>query len=173
MGCTVSNLDSNVCLKDETPEMHQSYIDKNGLSRYYKAMGMSAPQKDTEMEDNSENLNIGLINMEEKNSTSYEFYGIRPSDLLEICLGIIVILYISKLVYKYIRKRKRVAKINKNMELKELIQEAATPQATSPPAYSHPQSTPMSKTPIQFAIQAMHENNSKAVVPIFSNALYD
>ena len=106
MGCTVSHLDKNVCLKNETPEMHQRYIDKNGLSRYYTAMGMSAPQKDTEMEDNSENLNIGLINMEEKNSTSYEFYGIRWSDLLEICLGIIVILYITKLVFKYIRKKR-------------------------------------------------------------------
>ena len=90
-------------------------------------MGMNAPEKDTEMEDNSKNLNIGLINMEEKNSTSYEFYGIRWSDLLEICLGIIVILYITKLVFKYIRKKRRVAKINKNIELKELVQEASAP----------------------------------------------
>ena len=173
MGCTRSKLDSNVCLKDETQEMHQSYIDKNGLSSYYTTMGMSAPQKGTEMEDKSENLNIGLINVEEKNSTSNEFYGFRPSDILEICLGIFFILYISKLVYKHIRKRKRAARTNKNMELKELVQEAATTQATSPPAYSYPQSTPMSKTPIQFAIKAMHENNLKAVVPIFSNSLYD
>ena len=126
-----------------------------------------------EMENNSKNLNIGLINMEEKNSTIYEFYGIRWSDLLEICLGIIVILYITKLVFKYIRKKRRVAKINKNIELKELVQEASAPQGLPPPAYSIPQSTPLSKSPIQFAIQAMHENNSRAVVPIFSNALYD
>ena len=173
MGCIVSHLDKEVCLKNETPEMHQRYIDKNGLSKYYKVMGMNAPEKDTEMEDNSKNLNIGLINMEEKNSTIYEFYGIRWSDLLEICLGIIVILYITKLVFKYIKKKRRIAKINKNIKLKELVQEASAPQGLPPPAYSQPQSRPLSKSPIQFAIQAMHENNSRAVVPIFSNALYD
>ena len=52
MGCTVSHLDKEVCLKNETPEMHQRYIDKNGLSKYYQVMGMNNPEKGTEMEDN-------------------------------------------------------------------------------------------------------------------------
>ena len=116
MGCKVSHLDKDVCLKNETPEMHQRYIDKHGLSKYYQVMGMNDPEaKAPEMEDNSKNINVGLINMEEKSSTSYKFYGIRWSDLLEICLGILVILYVTKLVFKYIKKKRRVAKINKNI----------------------------------------------------------
>ena len=150
--------------------MHKSFISKNGLSNYYTTMGM--PQTGTEMVDKSDNLNIGLINVEEKNSVDNQIYGFGPSDILEICLGVLFFLYISKLVYKHIKKRKRDARTSKKMELKEIVQEAATTQATSPPAYSFPQSTPMTKTPIQFAINKMHEN-SKAVVHIFSNHLYD
>ena len=141
-------------------------------------MGMNDPEaKAPEMEDNSKNINVGLINMEEKSSMSYEFYGIRWSDLLEIGLGILVILYVTKLVFKYIKKKRWVAKINKNIELKELVQEASAPQGPAPPAYSQPQSRQLPqglcKSPMEFAIQAMHDNNSRAVVPVFSNTLYD
>ena len=86
----------------DAPEIHR----QEWTFKVLQSNGHECSLKDTEMEDNSENLNIGLINMEEKNSTSYEFYGIRWSDLLEICLGIIVILYITKLVFKYIRKKR-------------------------------------------------------------------
>ena len=164
-------MDDNVCLKDETEDMHKAFISKNGLANYYTTMGM--PQTGTEMIDKSDNLNIGLINVEEKNSVENKFYGFGPSDILEICLGILFFLYISKMIYKHIKKRKQDARASKNMELKEIVQEAATTQATSPPpAYTFPQSTPMTKTPIQYAITKMHEN-SKAVVPIFANHLYD
>ena len=109
----VSHLDKEVCLRNETPEMHAAYIDKHGLSKYYQVMGMNDPEaKAPEMEDNSNNIKVGLINMEEKSSTSYEFYGIRWSDILKIGLGILAIIYVTKLVFKYIKKKSRVAKLN-------------------------------------------------------------
>ena len=37
----VSHLDKEVCLRNETPEMHAAYIDKHGLSKYYEVMGMN------------------------------------------------------------------------------------------------------------------------------------
>ena len=84
MGCTKSKLDDNVCLKDETEDMHKSFISKHGLADYYSTMGM--PPTGTEMIDKSNNLNIRLINVEEKNSVENKFYGLGPSDILEICL---------------------------------------------------------------------------------------
>ena len=73
MGCSKSKLDDNVCLKDETEDMHKSFISKNGLANYYSTMGM--PPTGTEMIDKSDNLNIGLINVEEKNSVETNSTG--------------------------------------------------------------------------------------------------
>ena len=178
MGCEVSHLDKEVCLRNETPEMHSAFIDQHGLSRYYEVMGMTDPEaKAPEMDDNSNNINVGLINLEEKSATSYEFYGIRWTDLLEIALGILAIIYVAKIIYNYIKKKRQVAKLNKNLELKELVQEASAPQGPAPPAYSQPQTRQLPQglcqSPMDFAIQAMHDSNTRAVVPVFSNTLYD
>ena len=171
MGCTKSKLDDNVCLKDETEDMHKSFISQHGLANYYSTMGM--PPTGTEMTDKSDNLNIGFINVEEKTSVENKFYGLGPSDILEVCLGILFFLYISKMIYKRIKKRKQEARASKNMEMKEIVQEAAKTQVTPPPpSYSFPQSTPMTKTPMQYAITKMHEN-PKALVPIFADHLFD
>ena len=77
------------------------------------------------------------------------------------------------MIYKHIKKRKQDARASKNMEMKEIVQEAAKTQVTPPPpSYSFPQSTPMTKTPMQYAITKMHDN-PKALFPIFADHLFD
>ena len=66
MGCTKSKLDDKVCLKDETTSMHVAYINKNGLQKYYEVMGVKDVSNHNSFEDNSSNLNLGLINIVKK-----------------------------------------------------------------------------------------------------------
>ena len=66
MGCTKSKLDDKVCLKDKTTAMHIAYINKHGLAEYYKTMGVEDVSNHNTFEDNSSNLNLGLINIESK-----------------------------------------------------------------------------------------------------------
>ena len=62
MGCTKSKLDNKVCHKDETMAMQVNFIKKNGLAAYYEVMGMEDESNHNTFEDNSSNLNLGLIN---------------------------------------------------------------------------------------------------------------
>ena len=76
MGCTKSKLDDSVCLKDETEDMHKSFISQHGLANYYTTMGMPPTgPSGTEMTDKSKNFNIGLVTVEEKTSVENKFYG--------------------------------------------------------------------------------------------------
>ena len=72
MGCTRSKLDKNICLKDETTEMHVEFIKKNGLDEYYAIMGMESDTGHDSFDDNSSNVNLGLFNIETKNETDTE-----------------------------------------------------------------------------------------------------
>ena len=72
MGCTKSKLDDKVCLKDETTAMHVAYINKNGLQKYYEVMGVEDVSNHNTFEDNSSNLNLGLINIESKSKSNIE-----------------------------------------------------------------------------------------------------
>ena len=82
MGCTKSKLDDDVCLKDETSDLHTKYIDKHGLQSYYNVMGMP-PQgpSGSETNDSSENFNLGFVNIEEKTTVDNKFYGLSVSDI--------------------------------------------------------------------------------------------
>ena len=72
IGCTKSKLDDKVCLKDETTAMHVAYIKKNGLQKYYEVMGVEDVSNHNSFEDNSSNLNLGLINIEQKSKSDIE-----------------------------------------------------------------------------------------------------
>ena len=174
MGCTKSKLDDSVCLKDETSDMHTTFINQHGLASYYSVMGMPPEgPSGTEMTDSSENFNIGFVNVEEKTTVDNQFYGLGVSDILEVCIGILFILYISKMIYKRIMKRKEQARANKNLEMKEIVQSVAQTQVPQPPpSYKMPLSTPMKTTPMQYALAKMHEN-PKAMIPIFPDYLID
>ena len=137
MGCTKSKLDDNVCLKDETSEMHTKFINKHGLASYYSVMGMPPEgPSGTETNDSSENFNLGFVNIEEKTTVDNQFYGLGVSDILEVCIGFLFILYICKLIYKRIMKRKEQARASKNLEMKEIVQSVAQTQAPPPPPHN-------------------------------------
>ena len=75
MGCTKSKLDNKVCLKDEMTQMHVDFIKKNGLVAYYQVMGMEDESDHNSFEDNSSNLNLGLINIESKNENDTDIHN--------------------------------------------------------------------------------------------------
>ena len=72
MGCMRSKLDKNICLKDETTEMHEEFIKKNGLDEYYAIMGMESDTGHNTFANNSSNVNLGLFNIETKNESDME-----------------------------------------------------------------------------------------------------
>ena len=88
MGCTKSKLDEKVCLKDETTSMHIAYINKHGLQKYYETMGVEGGEQHNSYEDNSNNLNLGLINIEQKSETDVENInmGLTVREWVEIAI---------------------------------------------------------------------------------------
>ena len=94
MGCTKSKLDDKVCIKDERTAMHVDYIKKHGLAAYYQVMGMEDDSNHSNFEDNSSNLNLGLINIESKNIYEMENYnsGLTVCEYIEIAVVIVIAL---------------------------------------------------------------------------------
>ena len=72
MGCTKSKLDEKVCLKDETTTMHIAFFKQNGIQKYYEVMGVEGGSNHNSFEDHSSNLNLGLINIEQKSESDVE-----------------------------------------------------------------------------------------------------
>ena len=173
MGCTKSKLSNDVCLKDETSELHTKYINEHGLQSYYKVMGMP-PQgpsgsPGSETDNSSKNLNFGLVNIEEKTTVdnNNNFYGLSVSDILEVTIGFLLFLYICRIIYKRIMKRRKQARASKNLEMKEIVKSVTQTVPTPHPQFKlHQQGTQISKTPMDFAIAKLHKN-PQALMPIF------
>ena len=89
MGCTKSKIDPKVCEKDETHSMHVAYIKKHGLEKYYQTLGIEPEEQHNSYEDNSKNLNLGLINIEEKSESDVENInmGLNVREWVEIAVG--------------------------------------------------------------------------------------
>ena len=102
MGCTRSKLDKNICLKDETTQMHVDFIKKNGLDEYYAIMGMESDTSHISFDDNSSNVNLGLINIEPKNETDTEIQnsGLSIREYVEIAVVIIITLGALHTIFK-------------------------------------------------------------------------
>ena len=69
MGYTRSNLNKDICEKDETPQMHANYIKEYRLNSYNALMGIENDKTLTKLDDHSSTVNLGLINMETKSET--------------------------------------------------------------------------------------------------------
>ena len=130
MGCTKSKLSKDVCLADETPELHTKFIKENGLQSYYKTMGMPpqgpAASPGAETDDSSSNLNFGLVNIEEKTTVdnNNNFYGLSVSDILEVSIGFLLFLYLCRLVYRQVMRRRKQAKESKSLEMQEIVRQS-------------------------------------------------
>ena len=70
--------------------MHVDFIKKNGLAAYYEVMGMEDKSNHNSFEDNSSNLNLGLINIESKNENDTEIHnsGLLVREYVEIAVAI-------------------------------------------------------------------------------------
>ena len=181
MGCTKSKLSKNVCLADETPSMHSKFIKENGIKKYYQTMGrpengpVAAPGAETE--DKSSNLNLGFINIEEKSTTENmnSFYGLSVGDVLEVSIGFCLFLYLLRLIYKQVMKRRKKAKQSKCIEMREIVKSANETNQTFPTQKTHFQihhQTPKTiKTPMDYAIQTIHQQ-PQTMLPMFSQAEY-
>ena len=129
MGCTRSKLDKNICLKDETTQMHVDFIKKNGLDEYYAVMGMESDTSHNSFDDNSSNVNLGLINIESKNETDTEIQnsGLSIREYVEIAVVIIIALGDIHTIYRYFKQRRAKAALKKKNSLKELMVSATGP----------------------------------------------
>ena len=109
MGCTKSKLDEKVCLKDETTSMHIAYINKNGLQKYYEVMGIEGGDNHNSFEDNSSNLNLGLINIEQKTESDVENIntGLTVREWVELAIVLIKALGTIRIIYNFVCREER------------------------------------------------------------------
>ena len=165
MGCTKSKIDPKVCEKDETHSMHVAYIKKHGLEKYYQTLGIEPEEQHNSYEDNSKNLNLGLINIEEKSESDVENInmGLNVREWVEIAVLLIIVIGIIRVIYKFcIKRRKKSQKksqIKKKKALKEVMQSVMAPNQEM-----------LIKTVTQvptkeFNTVPQQENNEKQVVP--------
>ena len=129
MGCTKSKLDEKVCLKDKTMSMHITYINKHGLQKYYEVMEIEGGDKHNSFEDNSSNLNLGLINIEQKSESDVENIntGLTVREWVEIAILLIIAIGIIRIIYKFCMQRRKKSQIKKKKTLKEVMQSVTVP----------------------------------------------
>ena len=130
MGFTRSKLNKDICEKDETTSMHVDYIKKEGINSYYKLMGMD-PQGEghNSFKDNSNNVNVGLINIEEKNESDTENYqsGFTLREWIEIAVVLIIAIGALRAIYKCCIKQRKKRQLKKNKNLQEVVKSVAIP----------------------------------------------
>ena len=130
MGCTKSKLNPDICQRDKTGEMHAEYIKREGLDSYSAVMGM--PEKGDShntYKDNSNNFNLGLINVEEK--TEYDTKNINSGftirEYIEIAIVIVIAVGTIKAIYRCCAKLKKKKQIKKNKNIEEVVKSAVKP----------------------------------------------
>ena len=161
MGCTKSKIDPKVCERDETHSMHVAYIKKHGLEKYYQTLGIEPEEQHNSYEDNSKNLNLGLIKIEEKSESDVENInmGLNVREWVGIAVLLIIVIGIIRVIYKFCIKRRKKSQIKKKKALKEVVQSVMAPNqemliktVTQVPAK-------------EFNTVPQQENNEKQVVP--------
>ena len=98
MGCSKSQIEPKICERDKTYAMHVDFIKNHELEKYYQTLGMEPEEQRNSYEDNSKNLNLGLINIEEKSESDVENInmGLSVREWVEIGVLLIIILGIFK-----------------------------------------------------------------------------
>ena len=129
MGCTKSKLDEKVCLKEETTAMHIAYINKEGIQKYYETMGVEGGSNHNSFEDHSSNLNLGLINIEQKSESDVENLntGLTVREWVELAVVLIIALGAIRIIYKCCMKRRKKTQMKKKKTLKEVMQSVTVP----------------------------------------------
>ena len=109
--------------------MHIAYINKHGLQKYYETMGVEGEEQHNSYEDNSNNLNLGLINIEQKSETDVENIntGLTVREWVEIAILLIIAIGIIRVIYKFCMQRKKKSQIKKKKTLKEVMKSVTAP----------------------------------------------
>ena len=109
--------------------MHIAYINKHGLQKYYETMGVEGEEQHISYKDNSNNLNLGLINIEQKSETDVENIntGLSVREWVEIAILLIIAIGIIRVIYKFCMQRKKKSQIKKKKTLKEVMQSVTAP----------------------------------------------
>ena len=122
MGCSKSKIEPKICERDETHSMHVDFIKKHGLDQYYKTLGMEQEEQRNSYKDNSKNLNLGLINIEEKTESDVENInmGLSVREWVEIGVLLIIILGILRVIYRFCLKKKKKSEKKSQIRKKQL-----------------------------------------------------
>ena len=109
--------------------MHVDYIKKHGLAAYYQVMGIEDDSNYNTFEDNSSNLNLGLINIESKNENDTEIHnsGLTVCEYVEIAVVIIIALGAIRIIYRFFKQRRAKAALKKKNSLKEMMTYVTVP----------------------------------------------
>ena len=130
MGCTKSKLRPDICERDETSEMHADFIKREGLDSYYAVMGMEEKgETHNTYKDNSNNFNLGLINVEEKTEYDTENVnsGLTIREYIEIGIVVVVAVATIKAIYRCCAKFRKKKQIKKNKNIEEVVKSAVKP----------------------------------------------
>ena len=89
--------------------MRDDYVKTHGFKKYMEAQGLKIPEGKPLVDDHSKTTNLGLINIKSKNETENmnHFMGLGLKEIMEIVLAILVILYATRVVVKYLKNKKQ------------------------------------------------------------------
>ena len=162
MGCSKSKIEPKIYKRDETHSMHVEYIRKHGLDQYYKTLGVEKEEQRNSFEDNSKSLNLGLINIEEKNESDVENInvGLSTREWLEIGVLLIIVLGILRVIYRYCMKKKKKSEKKSQSKKKEVLKEVI--ESVNTPNQEMMLKTITTQVPAKITNQ---ENTEKQVVP--------
>ena len=118
MGCTKSKLSPDICERDETSSMHADFIKREGLDSYYAVMGMEDKgESHNTYKDSSNNVNLGLINIEEKTEydTENNNTGFTLREYIEMAVVLVIAVGALKAIYRCCTKLKKKRQIRKKV----------------------------------------------------------
>ena len=92
-------------------------------------MGIEGGDNHNSFEDNSSNLNLGLINIEQKSESDVENIntGLTVREWVEIAIVLIIALGTIRIIYKFCMQRRKKSQMKKKKTLKEVMQSVTIP----------------------------------------------
>ena len=92
-------------------------------------MGVEGEEQHNSYEDNSNNLSLGLIDIEQKSESDVEIIntGLTVREWVEIAILLIIAIGIIRVIYKFCMQTKKKSQIKKKKTLKEVMQSVTAP----------------------------------------------
>ena len=92
-------------------------------------MGVEDVSNHNSFEDNSSNLNLGLINIESKSKSNVENIntGLTVREYVELAVVLIIALSAIRIIYKFCMKRRKKSQMKKKNTLKEVMRSVTVP----------------------------------------------